>query len=51
MTLNTLHILSAAVGIPILPFIEDLQTATIQDMDLQRITMYKIRGWLHTKLK
>ena len=41
--------ISAVVDIPICTSIEDLQGATSQDLDLQRLKAYIIRGWTHTK--
>ena len=45
----TMHALGMAVGIPICTSIEDIQATTSQDVDLQRLKMYIISGWPHTK--
>ena len=43
--------ISTAVGIPICASIEELQAATRQGADLQRLKSYIIQGWPYTKDK
>ena len=48
MSVN-MHAISIVVDIPICISIEDIQAATRQDADLQRLKSYIIQGWPHTK--
>ena len=48
MNVNILAI-STAVDIPIYTSMEEIQTVTSQDSDLQRLKSYIIQGWPHTK--
>ena len=44
-----MHATSTAVGILIYTSIKDIQAATSQDLDLQRLKAYIIGGWPYTK--
>ena len=43
------HTISMSVEIAICISIEDIQTVTLHDTDLQRLKVYIIHGWLHKK--
>ena len=50
MSMNvTVHALSIAVDISVCISIEDIQAATSQDVNLQRLKAKIIRGWPHIK--
>ena len=48
MNIN-MHVISTAVDIHICTSIEDIEAATRQDSDLQRLMPYIIQGWPYTK--
>ena len=43
-----MNALSTAAGIPICTSMQDIKAATSQDVDLQKLSVYIIRGWPHT---
>ena len=47
----SVHVISTSVNIPVCTSIEDIQTATHKDADLQKLKSYIIKGWPHKKDK
>ena len=41
--------ISMPITIPVYSFIIDIQTATHEDMHLQELKTYMVKGWLHKK--